>query len=139
MGRVLLAASEFPYREIVGVEFSPELHVIAEENIRNYRQPRQRCTTIKSVCISAERYMFPAGDLVIMLFNPFGPGVMAPLLLNLKQAIESQSRTVWIIYVKPRCGFLMDSKTYLEKVAESLLSDYWYSIYRTKTLGPARI
>ena len=36
-GRTLLMASEYPFRRIVGVEIIPELHAIAEQNIRRYR------------------------------------------------------------------------------------------------------
>src|SRR5262249_7171163 len=33
MGRVLLCASSYPFRGIIGVEFSPVLHAVAEQNI----------------------------------------------------------------------------------------------------------
>ena len=36
-GRALLLASEYPFKRIVGLEFSPELHAIAEQNIQRYR------------------------------------------------------------------------------------------------------
>jgi predicted RNA methylase len=38
-GRVLLVASHYPFREVVGVEFSPELQKIAEGNIRSTKAP----------------------------------------------------------------------------------------------------
>ncbi len=42
-GRTLLMASEYPFKRIVGVELIAELHRAAEENIRDYRSPTQRC------------------------------------------------------------------------------------------------
>jgi hypothetical protein len=36
-GRVLLLAAEFPFRKIVGVEFSPELHATAQRNLTRLR------------------------------------------------------------------------------------------------------
>jgi SAM-dependent methyltransferase len=48
-GRVVLLASELPFKEIIGVEFSPELNDIAEVNIRKYESPTQRCKKIKLV------------------------------------------------------------------------------------------
>src|SRR5260370_35484421 len=48
-GLVLLLASTYPFRRIVGVEFSPQLHQIAEENIRNYQNPKQRCRNIEPI------------------------------------------------------------------------------------------
>lgn len=38
-GRVLLVASSFPFRSIVGVELSKRVFEIAEKNIRIYRTP----------------------------------------------------------------------------------------------------
>ncbi len=35
-GTALLLATEFPFKRIIGVEFSPELHRIAEENIKRF-------------------------------------------------------------------------------------------------------
>ena len=35
-GRVLLIASEVPFRRVIGVEFSPDLHSVAAANIAKY-------------------------------------------------------------------------------------------------------
>jgi hypothetical protein len=45
-GRALLLASEFPFKRIIGLEFSPELHSIAEDNIRRCRSRPQKCREI---------------------------------------------------------------------------------------------
>jgi tRNA G46 methylase TrmB len=47
-GRTLLMASEYPFWKIVGVELIAELHDAAEENIRDYRSPTERCMHIES-------------------------------------------------------------------------------------------
>jgi len=39
-GRVLLMASHYPFKRIIGVEFIPELHQVAQENIRKYTEQR---------------------------------------------------------------------------------------------------
>jgi predicted O-methyltransferase YrrM len=42
-GRALWMASEYPFRQLIALEFSPELHRIAEANITRYFSPTQRC------------------------------------------------------------------------------------------------
>jgi len=37
-GRVLLMASDYPFKRIIGVEFMPELHRAAQENVREYTE-----------------------------------------------------------------------------------------------------
>ena len=52
MGRAVLVASEFPFRRVVGVEISAELHAIASDNARRYRG-RQRCRDVELVHMDA--------------------------------------------------------------------------------------
>jgi hypothetical protein len=47
-GRTLLLASEFPFAEIIGIEFSRELCSVAKNNIEIYRSKRQKCKKIRS-------------------------------------------------------------------------------------------
>src|SRR3982074_423196 len=49
-GRTLLMASEYPFMKIVGVELIAELHRAAQQNIRAYRSPTQRCVQIEALC-----------------------------------------------------------------------------------------
>ncbi len=41
-GKVLLLASHLAFKKIIGIEFSRELHEIAERNVASYRSDRQR-------------------------------------------------------------------------------------------------
>jgi hypothetical protein len=42
-GRVLLLASDYPFKKIVGIEYAPELEEAARENLRLYESPNQKC------------------------------------------------------------------------------------------------
>jgi SAM-dependent methyltransferase len=130
MGRVLFAAADYPYKKIIGVEFSPELHQIAEANIHSYTNPNQKCFDLTSLCMSADEYALPDGDLVLFFSNPFGPAIMEPVLSNIAAALARSPRNGYILYAKPKSGYLMDRAPYLNKVSEGLLADYWYSIYK---------
>jgi len=48
-GRLILTAARFPFREVIGVEFSRPLHEEACANIRSYPQEYLACTDIASV------------------------------------------------------------------------------------------
>lgn len=138
MGRVLLWASAHPFRQVLGVEFSPELHAIAQQNIKDFHNPRQRCFSIRSECASAEDFPLPDGDLVLFFNNPFGPPVMKLVLERLERSLASRYRQVWILYYRPKCEFLFAAAPFLQKVGESLTANYyWYSVYRTRPDGGA--
>ena len=53
------------------MEFMPEWHRIAEENIRKFVAEHEIAAAIESLCMDAREFEFPAGPLVVYLFNPF--------------------------------------------------------------------
>lgn len=118
-GRVLLVASEFPFREIVGVEFARELHEIACENIRKYRSASQKCKQVQSRHGDATEFEFPAGPLVLYLANPFGPGVLVPVLRNLQESLASEPRDIILVYTAAFHDNLVERETSLKCIERS--------------------
>jgi SAM-dependent methyltransferase len=80
MGRVVLLASQRPFRQIVGVEISPALHEIARENKARFPVAGVRCRDVRLVRADAASFTFPRGDLVVYLYNPFRAEVVEPML-----------------------------------------------------------
>jgi SAM-dependent methyltransferase len=97
-GRVLLVASHYPFREVVGVEFSPALHEIAEDNIRRYQSPARRCQNVRSVCADAATFALPEHDCVLYFNNPFAEPVFARVLGNIQAAHERSHRKLYVLY-----------------------------------------
>ncbi len=96
-GRALLMASDYPFREIVGVELLEELHQAAEKNIAGYQSPSQRCFNIEAICCDAREFEFPDARLVLYLFNPFPDYVLRTVLENLRKSIEALPREAYVI------------------------------------------
>ncbi|MGH9469890.1 MAG: class I SAM-dependent methyltransferase [Terriglobia bacterium] len=125
-GRVLLLASEYPYRRIIGVEFAEELHQAALRNIRKYRSRHRRCSAIESIHADAAEFQIPATPLVLHFFNPFGPPVMSRVLANIQASLEKLPRDAIFIYHTPRHVQLFER---LPNVR--LLTDGpWLKVYR---------
>lgn len=97
-GRVLLVASHYPFRQVVGVEFSPELHEIAQENIRRYQSPARRCQAVHSICADATTFGLPKHACVLYFNNPFGGPIFARVLHNLQVAREPAHPKVYVFY-----------------------------------------
>ena len=100
-GRALFVAAEYSFRQVRGVEYSPEMHHAALENIREYRHARQRCREIESVLANAAEYEFPIDNLVLFLFNPFGPDIMRAMLANLERSLAKSPRHVVVVMLWP--------------------------------------
>jgi SAM-dependent methyltransferase len=88
-GRALLLALQYPFRERIGVEFAKELHEVAEANLRG--------KAVKLICADATEYDYPEEPLVVFLYNPFGPEIMA----KVAQRLRSHPSTLYIVYVNP--------------------------------------
>ncbi len=106
-GRVLFVAAEYPFRRVIGVEFATDLHEQAVANIKKYRHLGQRCVDIESVPADAAEFEFPNENLVLHLFNPFGPEVMKRMLANLQMSIERHPRHVIVVMLWPEWSDLV--------------------------------
>ena len=106
-GRTLLMASEYPFWKIVGVELIAELHDAAEENIREYRSPTQRCMHIESLLADAREFELPEEPLVLYLFNPLPERALSEVLGRLEKSLVRAPRPVWIVYHNPAMDSLL--------------------------------
>jgi predicted RNA methylase len=104
-GRVLLVAQEFPFKRIVGVEWSGELHAIARTNVAiaavSGQTPDARFELLQ---MDAAAYAFPTEPLVVFLFNPFGAATMAHVVANLELTLAAFPRRIIVIYANPLHG-----------------------------------
>lgn len=107
-GRGLLLASELPFHEVIGIEFSEDLTVIARKNVEKWRRAgRARCD-IRVVHQEVTEFHWPQTPLVVFLYNPFGHTVLRQLLTQLQRAAAAGSVPVDILYANPDCSFVLD-------------------------------
>jgi SAM-dependent methyltransferase len=100
-GRMLLLAAHRPFAQLIGVEFSPPLCKIAERNVAIYRTGHPNLPPIRTDCADAATWPIPDGPLIVYLFDPFGPAVLAPLIDNLRASLERDPRPCRVLYRAP--------------------------------------
>jgi SAM-dependent methyltransferase len=126
MGRVVMLAARRPFRAVIGVEVSPALVEIARENLASLRDARRVATDVKIVRADASDYVFPRGDLVVFMYNPFRAPVLEPVLAAL--AAPGQSREVVLLYHTP-----LERATIDESGAFDLIADLGFGLaYRLR-------
>ncbi len=84
-GRCLLIASEFPFRRILGVEFSRELCEVARKNLDIVQQSMGRRLNAEVVCQDAAEFVLPDEPLVLYFYNPFDREVMQVVVQNVQR------------------------------------------------------
>jgi len=101
-GRTLLMASDYPFHRIVGVELLPSLNEIARQNLAQYHSSSQKCFAIESICADATMFELPISPLVIYLFNPFPEPGLRRALSKLKESLQANPRSAYVIYHNPQ-------------------------------------
>lgn len=102
-GAVLLYASEFPFKKIIGVEFAPALHEIAGRNLAAYDRRRMKCKDVRTVCIDAAAFPIPPEPAVLFLFNPFKGRPFAAVVENIERSLAACPREMIVIYYHTLC------------------------------------
>lgn len=119
MGRVLMLASRYGFKQVVGVEISPALNEIARENIAVFKDAGSLCRDIRLVCADAATFALPHGNLLLYLYNPFeGPlfeqfimhvlgetdGELVLLYHTPTQRDEIEKHSAFAVHAETDCG-----------------------------------
>ncbi|MBV9202261.1 MAG: class I SAM-dependent methyltransferase [Alphaproteobacteria bacterium] len=95
-GRVLLIAGQYPFKAVIGVEFSKTLHDIALRNIGKFRSAGASRTDLTSINMDAEEFDFSRfTDKLVFCYNSFGAGLMIRVLDNLEISTKGPGETVF--------------------------------------------
>lgn len=97
-GRVVLLAARFPFKRVVGVEVDPELSEVAARNLARVRERGTKCRRVELVQTDVVDYPWPAGPLVLYMFNPMAPPLVAAVLERVRASFEAEPRPIWVVY-----------------------------------------
>jgi predicted RNA methylase len=101
-GRVLLVAAEYPFKSVVGVEFSKTLHEIAQSNISKFVATGLTKTRPISINMDAGEFDFSQfTDKVVFCNNPFAASLMLRVLDNLQVSLAKTGDQGILIYLTP--------------------------------------
>ncbi len=103
-GGILISLSKYPFSRITGVEISPELVVIARENIR-----KLKIGNVDIRCCDAAEFKDLDAYNYFYFFDPFPGVVMAGVLGNIEQSLIDNPRKVTLIYLNPYCHELIEA------------------------------
>ncbi len=99
MGRAMILAAEYSFKQVCGIEVSPGLYEVAKENLANAQARGLRCKDIRLVRDDARIAHYPPGDLVVFLFNPFDADALRATLDSI--ANRRERGATWLLYHTP--------------------------------------
>jgi len=98
-GRALLVASRFPFRRLVGVEFSRPLYELARRNVSTFRF--RKVNDIEIVNHDALEFGIPDDVTVILFSNPFQNEVFSKWVDQLLETHDRRPRPIRLAYYNP--------------------------------------
>lgn len=107
-GRPLIIASEYGFKDLIGVDYSAKLCRIAKRNLQACGVERFRI-----INSDATRFDYPTVDTLAFLYHPFKDDVLGTVLENLRTATSGHELV--IAYVGTG-GDLMLCQEYLEQI-----------------------
>ncbi len=108
-GRALLLAAQHDFAQIIGVEFSPQLHEIAQTNVATFSSKLSENNIIKLLCQDAAEFEFPRRNLVLFLYNPFFGPAMQAVVEKIARFVSDEPFDLVILYRNPQCSGLLDA------------------------------
>ncbi len=101
-GKAMLMASDYPFRRIIGLEYSEKLHAIAAANCRTYRSPAQKCHALEPILTDVLDYEPPCGPIVCFMCNPFDNATTQAVFDRWRGRHGGQDRDIRIMYLNMR-------------------------------------
>ena len=97
-GRALIAASKWPFKEVLGVEVDRSLYDIGQRNLQAWANFRKAPPPLRIIHADAASAALPDGNLLIFLYNPFGSRTMRTVAHRLAAIASEPHREVVILY-----------------------------------------
>jgi SAM-dependent methyltransferase len=139
-GRAMLLASDYPFREIIGVELSPELERVARSNIARYAEAKGSLVPrppVISMQGDVTEFSWPPGPLIVYMWNAFTRPVMERVFRNLESSLQKEPRELYLVYIHPELETMLAGLPWLIRLWQDEFSmsdeDYEAWAFPTRT------
>jgi hypothetical protein len=106
-GRVLMLASEYGFREILGIELNPRLARVARKNLRKWMIRTCAGARVRIIEGDALAVPLPDGPVALFYFNSFEREMMEMWLARLGTVATGRAWPLDLIYVHPEFDVLV--------------------------------
>ena len=135
-GRVLLAASQYGFKRVEGIELAGELCEIARNNIAAFASKQRLKTEFRVVQQDAGTYEVPDDANYFYFFNPFGEQVMRSTMGNIVNSLQRRPRAATLIYCNPLCRRCIEETGVFHALGEFVYGEF--IVYTNRPLNDAR-
>lgn len=128
-GRLLLLASQYHFKRVVGIEFSPQLCKVAKKNLSIFKEQYETFGNAEIIESDVVDYEIRDDENVFFLYNPFDKVVINRILRNITMSLEKKQRKIWLIYNNPVYLDIIESQGVFVKLEEFTLGGNDFVVY----------
>jgi SAM-dependent methyltransferase len=114
-GRVVIIGSEFPFKEIIGIELSLKLAKIARANVDRIKSRDSNRPAIQIISGNAIDCLPTSGFIAFYIYHSFGQELISELVRKLEASLQTSLEHTFVIYHNPVWGQIMDSSPFLRR------------------------
>jgi SAM-dependent methyltransferase len=118
-GRVLMMATEYPFREIVGVELDPGLARIVRKNLRKWMIRTRARARVRIIEADALALVLPDVPVALFYFNSFERELTGQWLSRLAALARIRTAPLDLIYVHPEFDALVRQLLCIQALAQA--------------------
>lgn len=133
-GRILLAAAEFGFRRVEGVELASNLCKIAENNVTAYKARTGLKTEVRIVESDAANHEIQDDVDYFYFFNPFGDEVMRSAVQNIVRSLDRKWRVATLIYCNPQSRRCIEETGVFNLLGEFVFHEF--VVYTNRKTAP---
>jgi SAM-dependent methyltransferase len=100
-GRVVLQAAERPFKRVIGVELSPELIAVAQENLHAVRH-KLRCQNVELIQADITTWAIPDDVTILYAYNPVRGELFDAAMKAMIASYDRNPRPLYLLYRYPR-------------------------------------
>ena len=100
-GRVVLQAAERPFKRVIGVELSPELIAVAQENLHAVRD-KLRCQNVELIVADITTWSIPDDVTILYAYNPVRGELFQAAMNAMIASYDRNPRSLYLLYRYPR-------------------------------------
>jgi SAM-dependent methyltransferase len=131
-GKVLLIASGFGFKKVVGLDFSRDLCVIARANVQTYQRRIRETLDIEIIETDILDYEIKTDQNVFYLYNPFDGVIMSKFIRRIGASIQKTPRKVWLIYHIPEQSEIIEAQSVFPKRTPHSIGGVEFIVYESE-------
>lgn len=97
-GRILLIASNYNFKRVIGVEISSKLCEIARNNVAIYEKRLKRSLGITIFELDVLKYNINDDENIFYIYRPFDDFIMEKIIEEIKKSFKRNPRKIWLIF-----------------------------------------